>query len=78
MNEGTPKTMTDAIANGIASFDLNYQTMVPMTYHVQLHIRDFLAQKFNQAILEMDNWRDGSSTKLSPEEILKKLWDDVK
>lgn len=73
---GTPKTLSGAIANAIGQkSDGTYD--VTLHKNIQNNVHDYLAQKFAKATLLMDMWRDGSSTKMTPEEILKQLWSEV-
>lgn len=73
---GTPKSLSQAIANAIGQ---NNDGSYDMRLHenIQNNLHDYMAQRFAKAILLMDMWRDGSSTKLTPEEILKQLWSEV-
>jgi hypothetical protein len=47
---GTPKTLNEAISNGLYSFGLgNRESPAPLV--IEAHVRDFIAQKFGAAML---------------------------
>lgn len=50
MSRGTPKTLPEAIANGLDS-SMARPDAEAKALAVQPHVRDFLAQKFTQAML---------------------------
>ena len=61
----TPKTLIEAIVNGIE--DLKPSVPEPqLEERIELHVRDFLAQKFSVAILQTED-----------PALLKKLWKDI-
>lgn len=48
--QGTPKTLREAVSNGLSSY--RPDSSGRMDEHVELHIKDFLAQKFGAAMIE--------------------------
>jgi len=52
---GTPKTLTDAILNGVNACGGTAWSAVSLSTAVQQHVRDFLAQKFGVAFLNAPN-----------------------
>ncbi len=69
---GSLKTLDSAIKNAICIGPLN--EVKERSYIV---IKDFMANKFQLAIFRMGQWRDGSSTRHSPEEILTELYESL-
>lgn len=47
--DGTPSTLHQAVLNGLAPFGIAYPEIPADT--IRVHVRDFLAQKFNAAYL---------------------------
>lgn len=71
MTDGTPKTLKDAIANGLETaktVGMMEDEAKDLSEEVSPHIMDFLAQKFGAAM--MDN--------PDAEVVLKKLFDKIK
>jgi len=58
---GTPKSLTDAIDNGIYTA----QTFTDEASNVEVHVKDFLSQKFTNEMLYADD---------KSLEMLKNLW----
>jgi len=72
-NLGTPKSLQEAIENAMC-------LVVPagqFPQHCREQVRDFLSQRFSVAQMRMGQWRDGTSTRYSPEEILAELWKQI-
>lgn len=64
MTDGTPKTLTEAILNGLDDKGVDLTTSL-----IQAHIRDFLSQKFNVAYLKAKD--DGELERLK--ELFRKV-----
>lgn len=47
--QGTPKTLREAVSNGLSSY--RPDSSGRMDEHVELHVKDFLAQKFGAAMI---------------------------
>lgn len=69
----TPKTLQQAIENGI--IEVKIGSSIPRS--IENHVIDFIAQKFGVSFLEIDAWREGSSTMKTPEEIIKGTYERI-
>jgi hypothetical protein len=49
---GTPKTLVEAIMNGLEEFMPAGRAREELALHIEPHITDFVAQKFGCAMLE--------------------------
>ena len=61
---GTPKTLLEAIQNGISASS----AMTPVPDSIKAHVKDFLAQRFNVAMFEHDEaskWLDALFKKIT-------------
>ena len=76
MNNGTPKTMIQAIENGVID---SRERGRPVHLAVKDHVRDFTAQKFGTAYLQLDSWNNGERGPLilTPTQILKQLFESL-
>lgn len=57
-DKGTPKTLTQAIQNGISQFHdpkAHPNSIEGMEACIEQHVRDYLAQKFGAAMLENES-----------------------
>lgn len=71
VKRGTPKTLHEAIANGVVQAEFPYvqEHVVEVAAHcIAPHIRDFLSQRFN---VEMLRGNDAGVA------MLKRLWNDI-
>jgi hypothetical protein len=54
MCNGTPKSLKEAIMNGLEQFMPNCGPREELALHIEPHITDFLSQKFGVAMLTAD------------------------
>jgi hypothetical protein len=64
----TPKTLNEAISNGLYSFGLSNRER-PAPDVIEAHLRDFLAQKIGAAMLGTDS--------LETKKALQLLWEKI-
>lgn len=76
MNSGTPKNLLQLTIQIIRE-DICCGVFAEAPERMAARIKDYMAQKFSTAYLRMGAWRDGSSTRYTPEEILEILWEDL-
>lgn len=69
---GTPRTIYEAMQQAFA-----IGPMSDLKKRIEASHRDFLAQKFTVANIRMAQWRDGSSTAMTPEDIIIKLFEEL-
>lgn len=75
MTEGTPKTMLEAIANGLESIGVEGDPFVPSQEAlVRFHVKDFCAQKFATALLKA---RKNPEAQEALQELFKTLFKEV-
>lgn len=67
-SEGTPKTMRQAIINGIKDGFKKENAGKPLADAVEAHVRDFLAQKFSVEIL---------SARTAEADLLEALFEEI-
>lgn len=53
MNRGTPKTLNQAIINGLEAY--GFQNNEKLAQFIEPHIKDFLAQKFSVAGMKVQD-----------------------
>lgn len=61
-NQGTPKHLMESIANGIVAWDtrigqppISNIAVEDQARQVEMHVRDFLSQRFSSAIMEAES-----------------------
>lgn len=67
MKHGTPKTLTEAISNGLRDTARVVPGLFDTSDVVALHVKDFLAQKFS-AVMLLDKGAEELWAMLFPEE----------
>jgi hypothetical protein len=67
-NKGSPKTLKEAIEFGMCMGELK-----DLPKNVENMLKEYINNRCGAAILEMDMWRAGHSTKYTPEDIVRNL-----
>ena len=69
MKRGTPKTLNQAIINGLE--DYGFQNTEKLAQFIEPHIKDFLAQKFNVSMMKQSDDKLSDDIKALFEKITK-------
>lgn len=69
MNRGTPKTLNQAIINGLE--DYGFQNNEKLAKFIEPHIKDFLSQKFNVSMMKQQDDKLADDLKALFEKITK-------